>query len=45
MILSTEYFMHAKYSVLSLITGLISATAFAEPAIRAGIIMKNFQSK
>jgi hypothetical protein len=36
MILSTEYFMHAKLLSLSLITGLMSATAFAEPAIQAG---------
>ena len=28
--------MHAKLLSLSLITGLMSATAFAEPAIQAG---------
>lgn len=34
--IATEYFMHFKLLGLSLVTGMMSATAFAEPAIQPG---------
>lgn len=37
-----EYFMHSKLLGLSLITGLMSATAFAEPPIQPGDTLESF---
>lgn len=41
--IATEYFMHFKLLGLSLVTGMMSATAFAEPAIQPGDTLEPIQ--